>query len=76
MGNCEWEEIKGTGYRGGGDEPSLFRCIWSRCEDIDPKCVNENSVTETPCCAICKCSCDPEEENTDPTYADSGDWGK
>jgi hypothetical protein len=63
MGSCEWETLRGTGYRGGNDEPAIYRCIWSKSEDVDPKCINENAVNADPCCAICKCTCDLEEEN-------------
>jgi len=61
MGMCEWEQLKGTGF--GHDEPAIYRCIWSKSEDVDPKCINENAVNADPCCAICKCTCDLEEEN-------------
>jgi hypothetical protein len=75
MGTCSWEKLKGTGF--GHDEPEIYRCIWSKSEDVDPKCVNENAIdAENSCCVVCKCTCDPIEEDTDPTYADSGDWGK
>lgn len=50
--SCEWKKVKGTGW----DEPEIYRCMYSRCEDVNPSCPREE------CCELCGCDCEVEED--------------
>jgi hypothetical protein len=62
---CDWEKIKGTGI----DEPAVFRCTYSHCEDIRLDCPNE-------CCEKCPCDCnedlETDNEEDDENYPVDG----